>query len=106
MDFSLMYFSSSAGGEAGPAAYRLLLDGARFADAHGFKAVWTPERHFHEFGGLFPNPAVTNAALAGITQNIGSICFYKSVLTGSGSIYSILASLRLQGPDGKPDLNK
>ena len=43
---------------------------------------------------------------AGITQNIGSICLYKSVLTGSGSIYSTLASLPLQDPDGKPDLNK
>ena len=24
---------------------------------HGFAAVWTPERHFHAFGGLYPNPA-------------------------------------------------
>ena len=30
--------------------------------AHGFSAVWTPERHFHAFGGLYPNPAVTSAA--------------------------------------------
>ena len=38
--------------------YRLLLEGARFADTHGFSAVWTPERHFHAFGGLYPNPSV------------------------------------------------
>ena len=44
--------------------YRLLLEGAKFADAHGFAAVWTPERHFHEFGGLYPNPALTSAAVA------------------------------------------
>ena len=37
--------------------YRLLLEGARFADQNGFAAVWTPERHFHPFGGLYPNPA-------------------------------------------------
>ncbi len=36
--------------------YRLLLEGAKFADTHGFAAVWTPERHFHAFGGLYPEP--------------------------------------------------
>ncbi len=50
--------------------YRLLLEGARFADSHGFNSVWTPERHFAAFGGLFPNPSVTCAALATITQNV------------------------------------
>ena len=47
-------------------SYRVLLEGARFADRHGFTAVWTPERHFHDFGGLFPNPSVTGAAVAAI----------------------------------------
>ncbi len=50
--------------------YRLLLEGAKFADANGFNAVWTPERHFESFGGLFPNPSVTSAALATITRNV------------------------------------
>jgi natural product biosynthesis luciferase-like monooxygenase protein len=50
--------------------YRLLLESARFADARGFNAVWTPERHFAAFGGLFPNPAVTSAALATITTKV------------------------------------
>lgn len=50
--------------------YRLLLDSARFADTHGFTAVWTPERHFASFGGLYPNPAVTSAALASITERV------------------------------------
>ena len=40
-------------------------------DVHGFSSVWTPERHFHDFGGLFPNAAVTNAAVAAITENVG-----------------------------------
>jgi len=67
--FSLFYFASDEG-EHAQDKYRLLLDGARFADAHGFEAVWTPERHFHAFGGLYPNPAVASAALATITQHV------------------------------------
>src|SRR5262249_7568184 len=71
MDFSLFYFASAAAAAPGKGPkYRLLLEGARFADAHGFVAVWTPERHFHEFGGLYPNPAVTGAALAAVTENV------------------------------------
>jgi natural product biosynthesis luciferase-like monooxygenase protein len=69
MDFSLFYFASAAGA-APEGRYRLLLEGARFADAHGFSAVWTPERHFHEFGGLYPNPSVTGAALAVLTSHV------------------------------------
>ncbi len=69
MDYSLFFFADSAA--AGGDAYRLLLDSARFADAHGFTAVWTPERHFHSFGGLYPNPAVTGAAVAAVTERIG-----------------------------------
>jgi natural product biosynthesis luciferase-like monooxygenase protein len=69
IDFSLFYFSSDEAATH-TAKYRLLLEGAQFADAHQFKAVWTPERHFHAFGGLFPNPAVTSAAIAAVTQHI------------------------------------
>ncbi|MDG4857633.1 LLM class flavin-dependent oxidoreductase [Streptomyces sp. T-3] len=70
MDFSLFYFAddSTSAGDGG--RYALLLEGARFADRHGFRAVWTPERHFHAFGGLYPNPAVVGAALAATTENI------------------------------------
>ena len=67
--FSLFYFASDEGGAAAD-KYRLLLEGARFADAHGFEAVWTPERHFHAFGGLYPNPAVTGAAVAAVTERL------------------------------------
>jgi natural product biosynthesis luciferase-like monooxygenase protein len=69
VDFSLFYFASDAG-EAGGDRYRLLLEGAKFADRHGFAAVWTPERHFHAFGGLYPNPSVAGAALAALTQRV------------------------------------
>ncbi len=69
VSFSLFYFASDEG-EHAEDKYRLLLDGARFADNNGFEAVWTPERHFHAFGGLYPNPAVASAAVASITKNI------------------------------------
>lgn len=69
MDFGIMFFSS-AGRTTGGGRYDLLLAAARYADERGFKCVWTPERHFHEFGGLFPNPAVTSAALAMITERV------------------------------------
>lgn len=68
MEFSLYYWGNDDG--AGPKKYELLLDGARFADTHGFCAVWTPERHFHAFGGPYPNPSVTGAAVAAVTKNI------------------------------------
>lgn len=68
MDFGLFYWGNDDGD--GPAKYRLLLEGAKFADRNGFQSVWTPERHFHAFGGPYPNPAVTGAAVAGCTENI------------------------------------
>lgn len=69
MQFSLLYFS---GHEAPFSAekYKLVLEGARFADANDFTAVWLPERHFHPFGGLFPSPSVVCAALAMITRRV------------------------------------
>lgn len=69
MDFGLMFFSSAAQTESRD-PYYLLKEAARYADQHGFVCIWTPERHFHEFGGAFPNPSVLSAALAMITQKI------------------------------------
>ncbi|SEO57274.1 natural product biosynthesis luciferase-like monooxygenase domain-containing protein [Salinihabitans flavidus] len=69
MDFSLYYWGNDDA--AGPKKYELLLEGAKFADRNGFCAVWTPERHFHAFGGPYPNPSVTGAAVAAVTENIG-----------------------------------
>jgi natural product biosynthesis luciferase-like monooxygenase protein len=69
IDFSLFYFSSDES-EGVTDKYKLLLEGAKYGDQHGFAAVWTPERHFHAFGGLYPNPAVTSAAIAAVTERI------------------------------------
>lgn len=70
IDFSLFFFSD--GGAKSPAeTYDLLLESARFADRRGFAAVWTPERHFQDFGGLYPNPSILGAALAATTERLG-----------------------------------
>ncbi len=71
MGMSLFYFASDEGGVGAAEKYGLLLDGARFADENGFEAVWTPERHFHAFGGLYPNPSVAGAAIAAVTRRVG-----------------------------------
>ncbi|MFC3614316.1 MupA/Atu3671 family FMN-dependent luciferase-like monooxygenase [Lutimaribacter marinistellae] len=68
IDFNLMYWGNDDG--PGPKKYELLLEGAKFAAANGFNAVWTPERHFHAFGGPYPNPAVTGAAVAAVAPNL------------------------------------
>ena len=70
LDFSLYYFASDEGGPAVAAQRRLIFDSARFADQHGFAALWVPERHFHAFGGLSPNPSVMAAALAALTERV------------------------------------
>jgi natural product biosynthesis luciferase-like monooxygenase protein len=69
MEFSLYYWGNDDG--VGQDKYTMLLEGAKFGDKNGFCAVWTPERHFHAFGGLYPNPSVTGAAVAAVTQNLG-----------------------------------
>ncbi|MCI0651557.1 MAG: LLM class flavin-dependent oxidoreductase [Planctomycetes bacterium] len=70
IEFSLFYFASAEDQDAGAEKYRLLVEGAKFADRHGFHAVWTPERHFHAFGGLYPNPSVTAGIVAALTERV------------------------------------
>jgi len=68
-EFSLFYFASDDSRDP-RRHYELLMEGAKFADREGFTAVWTPERHFHAFGGLYPNPVVTSAAIAAATSRV------------------------------------
>lgn len=68
-ELSLFFFSADSAEHAGQ-KYLMLLEAAKFADKHGFTAVWTPERHFQRFGGLYGSPAVTSAALSAITTRI------------------------------------
>ena len=69
LQFSLLYFSSNEA-EFAEDKYQLLIEGAKWADKNDFSAVWLPERHFHAFGGLYPNPSVLGAALAMVTERI------------------------------------
>ncbi len=67
--FSLFYFGGDSRDQQDK--YALYLQAAQYADQNGFEAVWTPERHFHAVGGIYPNPSVLSAALATVTTRIG-----------------------------------
>ncbi|WP_298511894.1 non-ribosomal peptide synthetase [uncultured Kordia sp.] len=67
-DFSVFFFSSQKVDQNNK--YDLLLKTVKYADQNDFSAVWLPERHFHEFGGIFPAPSVVGASLATITNTI------------------------------------
>ena len=69
LQFSL-YFFGNYPAPPRPDKYELVIESARFADQHGFTAVWLPERHFHSVGGFSPNAAVMAAALARETTRL------------------------------------
>lgn len=69
MKFSVFFFSADSSTNPSD-RYRQVLECAKFADERGFAAVWTPERHFDDFGGLYPNPSVLGAAIAAITTRV------------------------------------
>jgi len=68
-EFSLFFFSDD-GSCSSLNKYELLLKCSKFADENKFTAVWTPERHYKRFGGLYPNPAILGSAIAMVTSNI------------------------------------
>ena len=53
-----------------------------------------PERHFHPFGGTYPNPSVTGAAIAAATSR---------VRIRAGSVVAPLHPLRIVGLLGSVD---
>ena len=67
-EFGVFFFAAL--GDPAARTYRMMVDAAKRADALGLAFVSTPERHFHRFGGAFPNPAATCAALATVTSRI------------------------------------
>jgi natural product biosynthesis luciferase-like monooxygenase protein len=67
--FSLLFFAN-APADADLGKFDLFRASTRFADDRGFEAVWIPERHFHAFGGIFPNPALMAVVLAESTRRI------------------------------------
>jgi natural product biosynthesis luciferase-like monooxygenase protein/amino acid adenylation domain-containing protein/non-ribosomal peptide synthase protein (TIGR01720 family) len=68
LDFSIFYFSNDNDNVQNK--YGLVKETVQYADENGYTAVWFPERHFHEFGGIFPNPSLLGAAFANSTKNI------------------------------------
>ena len=68
LDFGFFLWGSDDA--QGADKYRLMLECARYADRNGFAFVSTPERHFHAFGGPYPNPSVTSAAIAAVTERV------------------------------------
>lgn len=68
--FTLMFFSALAEDRPRPDLYEALHAAAMRADALGFRAMWLPERHFHPFGGPYPEPSVLAASLARATTRI------------------------------------
>lgn len=69
LDLALFFFSADGSTES-PDKYRLFREAIRYADRNGFSGVWIPERHFHPFGGLYPNPSVLAAAVAMMTERL------------------------------------
>ncbi|MER5883640.1 MupA/Atu3671 family FMN-dependent luciferase-like monooxygenase [Streptomyces sp. NPDC001941] len=66
-----LYFFASARAMRPDAYYRFVCEASALADRAGLHAVWLPERHFVDFGGLTPNPAVLASAVAAGTERIG-----------------------------------
>jgi natural product biosynthesis luciferase-like monooxygenase protein len=67
--FSLLFFASEEA-DFHRGKFELFRATSQFADQHEFEAVWIPERHFHPFGGIFPNPSLPAVLLAQITSRI------------------------------------
>jgi natural product biosynthesis luciferase-like monooxygenase protein len=68
-DLGIMFF----GDDEHPGSrhdYGLYLECGIRADRLGFRAIWTPERHFTDVGAASPNPAILSAALAACTNRI------------------------------------
>lgn len=69
MQFSAFFFSAEDQFSTQD-RYQFILRAAQYLDEQGYHAMWTPERHFQEFGGAFPNPSVLSAALSQVTQQL------------------------------------
>jgi natural product biosynthesis luciferase-like monooxygenase protein len=68
MALSILFFSDA--GQEPARVYDAVFEIAEFADRAGLAAVWIPERHFHPFGGSYPDPAPLAAALAVRTRRV------------------------------------
>jgi natural product biosynthesis luciferase-like monooxygenase protein len=69
LDMGIMFWGQDDAA-VGRDRYQFFLDAAAHADEAGLSALWIPERHFHGFGGNYPNPSVLAAAAAVRTKRI------------------------------------
>jgi natural product biosynthesis luciferase-like monooxygenase protein len=70
MRFSFLFFSDVRKDVADAEKYDFMRDVTLFADRAGFEAIYLPERHFHEFGSIYANPAIVAAHLIPQTTRI------------------------------------
>lgn len=70
MRFSFLFFSDVRKDVSDAEKYAFMRDVALFGDRSGFEAIYLPERHFHEFGSIFANPAIVAAHLIPQTDRI------------------------------------
>ena len=70
ISFSFLFFSDVHTHRSDKQKYDFMRDITLFADREGFEAVYFPERHFHEFGSIYPNPAIIASWLIPQTTRI------------------------------------
>jgi natural product biosynthesis luciferase-like monooxygenase protein len=70
MRFSLLFFSDVRKDVSDADKYAFMRDIVLFGDRAGFEAIYLPERHFHEFGSIYANPAIVAAHLIPQTRRI------------------------------------
>lgn len=70
MKLSLSFFGSGQEGLPASERYQTVLEISELADELGFHSIWVPERHFQDFGDIFPSPAVLAGALAATTSRV------------------------------------
>ncbi|MBL8149458.1 MAG: LLM class flavin-dependent oxidoreductase [Blastocatellia bacterium] len=70
LDFSFLFFSDVRDDVSDQEKYRFMREIALFGDHEGFRAIYLPERHFYEFGSIYPNQAVVASWLAPQTRSI------------------------------------
>lgn len=68
--FSFLFFSDVRSDVSTGEKYLFMRDVTVFADQRGFTAVYVPERHFSEFGAIYPNSAVIASYLVPQTRRI------------------------------------
>ncbi|HEX7312486.1 MAG TPA: MupA/Atu3671 family FMN-dependent luciferase-like monooxygenase [Pyrinomonadaceae bacterium] len=69
-EFSFLFFSDVRDDVSDKEKYLFMRDVTLFGDREGFQAVYLPERHFYEFGSIYPNQAVVASWLVPQTRNI------------------------------------